>query len=270
MANLGQTASLLGKIAGYIEILSKDPHSTAFVSLAEAYRQMGLLDDALEIVEKGVAFLPKFSPGYTCLGRIQGQRGELKAAYAAFSRALEIDPDSVPTLKGLARVCGVLGQKERSRELLERASHIQPEDAAVAKMLAALGPAPSAPVAVVPAQELIPADNDADASEAEDARAPIATATIAEIYVKQGLLGKARQVYRGLLQANPGNAGLEERYRELDRQLKGEGATAVAVPEQATSSVSASAGSAGGDDEQSLATLRRWLDAIRDRRDHVR
>lgn len=270
MANLEQTASLLGKIAGYIEILSKDPHSTAFVSLAEAYRQMGLLDDALEVVEKGVAALPKFSPGYTCLGRIQAQRGELKKAFAAFSRALEMDPDSVPALKGLARVSGMLGQKESSRELLERALQIQPEDPAVAKMLAALGPAPSAKSVVVSAKEPILAESDADAPEAEDAQAPIATATIAEIYVKQGLLGKARQVYRGLLQANPGNAGLEERYRELDRQLKGEGATAVAVPEQTTPPEYGSTGTAGGNEEQSLVTLRRWLDAIRDRRDHVR
>ena len=52
--------------------------------------------------------------------------------------------------------------------------------------------------------------------------------------------------------------------------MKGEGATAVAVPEQATPPEYASAGTAGGDEEQSLATLRRWLDAIRDRRDHVR
>ena len=75
MANLEQTASLLGKIAGYIEILSKDPHSTAFVSLAEAYRQMGLLDDALEVVEKGVAALPKFSLGLHLPGADSGATG---------------------------------------------------------------------------------------------------------------------------------------------------------------------------------------------------
>ena len=40
--------SLVGKISSYLQIVSKDPHSTAFVPLSEAYRQIGLLDDALE------------------------------------------------------------------------------------------------------------------------------------------------------------------------------------------------------------------------------
>ena len=72
MANLGTDASLLGRLPA----ISSPEIRSAFdgiLSLAEAYRQMGLFDDALEVVEKGWPALPEFSPGYTCLG---GSRGD--------------------------------------------------------------------------------------------------------------------------------------------------------------------------------------------------
>ena len=94
--------SLLGKIAGYTEILAKDPRSTIFVQLSEAYRQMGMLDDALEIASKGVRSLPSHAPGFTALGRIQAQRGARGEAVAAFEKAVELDRENLAALKGLA------------------------------------------------------------------------------------------------------------------------------------------------------------------------
>lgn len=264
-----EPVSMLGKIAGYIEILSRDPHSTVFVPLAETYRQMGLLDDALETAQKGVAALPKFSPGYTILGRIHSQRNELKEAAAAFWNALDIDPESVPTLKGLARVCGLQGQRERARQLLERALQLQPDDGTVARMLSALGPAPaSRPAAVAPSPA--PAVAEAEGPEGDDAQSPFATATIAEIYVKQGLLGKAIQVYRDLLEGNPGNARLEERCRELQRELTGEVIPEAASSEPLEQTDDTPVITQPGEEEPILATLMSWLDAIRERRDDVR
>jgi tetratricopeptide (TPR) repeat protein len=262
-----EPVSMLGKIAGYIEILDRDPHSTVFVPLAEAYRQMGLLDDALDAAQKGVTALPKFSPGYTILGRVRAQRNELNEAEAAFWSALEIDPESVPTLKGLARVCGMQGQRERARQLLLQAQQLEPGDTTVTKMLAALGPAPAGR-SVAPRPASAPAHSAAEADGDDDALAPFATATIAEIYVKQGLLGKAAQVYRDLLKANPANANLEARYRELDRQLRGEVAPA-ADPEASGLPIDARADTTAGEEDRTLAILMRWLDAIRERRDDV-
>ncbi|WP_197463750.1 tetratricopeptide repeat protein [Desulfuromonas sp. DDH964] len=253
---------MLGKIAGYIEILSRDPHSTAFVPLADAYRQLGLLDDAIEVAQKGVAALPKFSPGFITLGRLHAQRGDLPAAEVAFSQAIAIEPDSLPALKGLARVSGMQGNRERARQLLEKANALQPDDATVLKMLAALGPAPQG--------EGKPARTPAPKSDLEERDAPIATATIAEIYVKQGLLGKALHVYRDLLKADPGNSGLAGRYRELEREISGEGAPAPIAGEAPAVEEEASVGSPAREESQILATLTSWLDAIRDRREDVR
>jgi tetratricopeptide (TPR) repeat protein len=280
MGTLEHTTSMLGKIAGYIEILSKDPHSTVFVSLAETFRQMGLVDDALEVARKGVAALPTFCPGYTELGRIQAQRGALKEAEEAFAAAVEIDNENQPALKGLARVYGLQGQRAKARKILERARVLQPDDPTVLKMLAALGPPPPAAPSddaargVHASPESVAAGNEKDRAPAgEDFGEPIATATIAEIYVRQGLLDKALRIYRDLLRANPGDQLLAERYRHLGGPVVEPGPSAVAPPPVTPAADHFEAGieaKALDGNQGAIVVLNRWLEAIRDRRAHVR
>lgn len=129
------SVSLLGKIAGYTEILAKDPQSTVFVSLCEAYRQLGMLDDALEIAQKGTRKLAAFSPGFVALGRIQAQQGDLAAAANSFEKALAIEKDSLAALKGLARTRHRQGHLDKAKDLLLRAQILNPQDPVVLKML---------------------------------------------------------------------------------------------------------------------------------------
>src|SRR5512136_3002535 len=107
--------SLISKISSYLQIVSKDPHSTAFVPLAEAYRQIGLLDDALEAARMGTTMLPHFSPGFAALGRILGQMGRLDESMSAYARALSIDRQSQSALIGLARLHLVRGERDQAR-----------------------------------------------------------------------------------------------------------------------------------------------------------
>ena len=111
MPNTAAEPSLLGKIATFTELLAKDPHSTAFVSLSDIYRRMGLLEDALEVVEKGVKALPRFSPGYVMLGRLRLACGALEEAAAAFETALSMDEENLAASKGLAQVLIRLGKR---------------------------------------------------------------------------------------------------------------------------------------------------------------
>lgn len=267
--------SLLGKIAGYVEILAKDPRSTVFVSLAESYRQMGLLAEALEVATRGVQALPSFSPGYTVLGRIQVQNGNLDAAAAAFERALLIEPENLTSLKGLARVRMQQGDRAQALKLVRRAVSLKPDDAVAQKMLAALGAPAEAPEAATPPQPVVaavhpPAD-------------PISTPTIAEIYIRQGFLGRAMKVYRDLLQADPRNEEIRRKLVELKQRIEAQKAAAVPaapaeplvtrvenVPVPAAEAVSAAAGQGAATAAPQLAVLTRWLDAIDRRRADVR
>jgi tetratricopeptide (TPR) repeat protein len=285
--------SLLGKIAGYTEILAKDPRSTVFVPLSEAYRQMGMLDDALQIARQGVTALPGYSPGHISLGRVLAQRGDLSRAIAAFEAALAIEHDNLTAIKGLARVRILNRQPEEALQILLRGATINPGDEGVRKMLASLGPMHSRG-AVVPEASL----PDEPPMEKPVAGEPIATSTIAEIYVRQGLLKRAMKVYRDLLKIDPHNQEVRAKLIELKGRVEAQEAQGLpgggdfsaapaaqlspakepspapetVFPKPTIAAVAApvtvvAPQETRGEIHQRL--LNRWLDAIARRREHV-
>jgi tetratricopeptide (TPR) repeat protein len=262
--------SLVGKISSYLQIVSKDPHSTAFVPLAEAYRQIGLLDDALEAARMGTAMLPHFSPGFATLGRIFGQMGRIDEAMSAYAQALSIDRQSQSALIGLARLHLVRGDRDHARRILLQAAEFHPQDEMVENMLVALDlprPWQKRPVAT-PIEDSAAGSVDAAKLAAEPAAGePIPTATLAEIYAKQGLRDQAARVYEEILRLEPDNSLAARRLGEL------RGVPMVATaPVAPLSPVAASPLSSSIQPRASrrpLEAFESWLQAIQIRRAHV-
>lgn len=246
MAQNMSGGSLISKIASYLQIVSSDPRSTAFVPLAEAYSQIGLLDDALEVARLGTQALPHFSPGFATLGRVLGQMGRIDEAMAAFAHALSIDCQSQGALIGMARLHLIRSERDQARKILQQTAEFHPQDENVRNMLVALDlPRPwerlrraqEAPVAAAPPEE--------PAAAAGSEPKAIFTATLAEIYVKQGLPDKAVAVYEEILKQDPHNQAARERLSAL-----------LTVDEPAPR-------------RSVLATLEGWLAHLQQRREHV-
>lgn len=272
---MDNSSSLLGKIASYTEILAKDPHSTVFVSLADCYRQLGLMDDAIEILDRGTANLPNFSPGFAALGRILLQKKDLGRSALAFERALAIEEDNLAALKGFARVRYHQKYFKETRELLERAARIAPEDATVRQMLDSLPQTPSATPAPprteqTPTAEQIspvPKVPESPGDDSQPRHAPIPTETLARLYVEQGLLHEAAQVYRLLLAKNPDNDGIRQKLIELKGRID---QAASPIPEEPRQTEPVIPKRVIEPQAASYeAALHRWLDAIATRREHV-
>lgn len=211
------SGSLIGKISSYLQIVSKDPHSTAFVPLAEAFRQIGLLDDALEAARLGTSMLPQFSPGFATLGRILGQMGHIDEAMGVFAKALGIDRQCLSALIGLARMHLVRGEREQARRILLQAAEFHPQDDMVENMLVALDlPRPWGQKQALPFEEaaVVAATVDTEFVAAPGSE-PIPTATLAEIYLKQGLPEQAIRVYEEILRQDPDNSMILGRLAEL-------------------------------------------------------
>ena len=286
MTTASTGGSLIGKIGSYLQIITKDPSSTAFVPLAEAYRQIGLLDDALEAARFGTEMLPHFSPGFSTMGRILGQMGRLDESLSAYSRALSIDRQSQAALVGLSRLHLVRGERDQAQKILQQAKEFHPDDEKISDMLVALDlPRPWANIKQASkAQEQGPSHESAPGE-------PIATATLAEIYVKQGLLDKALEVYQGILAQSPENESARKRIMRLQEMLGVDvkpAAEDVQVPEEplqepspVVAAVEEPVESTPAAMEESpvtqreskdaspLAVLQRWLSVIKNGRSNV-
>lgn len=271
--------ALLVRMAGYIEILVKDPHSTVFAPLSDIYRTFGLLDEAVDLARKGTEVVPSYAPGFVALGRALAERGESAAARAAFAAALELDAEHLPALVGLATLHFGAGETQAALELLLRAQQLDPQDEVVTRLLpvvqtlaARLSVAPPAAAPPPVRETAAVAEEAAEPFVPGVSQPPIATATLADIYIRQGFPEKALKVYGDLLQSDAGNAEIRSRYDALRRQIGGESPAVgiVSVPveaEQPTPPVAARSAAQGND--ALIALYSRWLAAVNRRRAHV-
>lgn len=258
MTKANSGGSLIGKIGSYLQIVAKDPSSTAFVPLAEAYRQVGLLDDALEATRLGTKRLPHFSPGFSAMGRILGQMGRIDEAMEAYDKALSIDPESESALVGLARLHLIRGDRDQARKILAEAKRSHPGEDRISDMLKALDlPRPWEQIKQAPSAVALTATTETVVDEQGE---PIPTATLAEIYARQGLTDKAIKIYNEILEKNPGNSNAQERLLQLQSKAGSE-----LQPETVPDNGIASAAK----DSSPLAVMQRWLFVIRQGRANV-
>lgn len=82
-------------IEKYQIALEKDPKSQVFAPLTEAYRKMGLLEEAFRIAVRGVQYNPNFSGGRIALAKVFLDRDNIENALEELSKAIELSPDNI-------------------------------------------------------------------------------------------------------------------------------------------------------------------------------
>ena len=220
--------ALLGKMAGYIEMLVKDPYSTAFAALSDIYRTFGLHDEAIAVAQKGCEMVPSYPQGFVALGRALAENGDPSAASNAYRQALALDPVNLAALTGLASSCLGCGQNEEALELLTQAQSIDPDDKVTLQLFPVVKKLVATSASSPAAQDSLPPQIVSEVVEEEQSDhvlgatslPPIATATLADIYIQQGFFERALKVFSGLLVEDPGNKEIRRRYDELLQQIQ--------------------------------------------------
>lgn len=149
---------------------AENPEGRYFAPLADAYRKAGRVDDALQLVHKGLEKHPDYLSAHIVLGRCQLDKKDDAAARDAFETVLGLDSENIIALKSLAEIAERSGDTAAARGWLQKLLLVDSMNTDAEADLQRLGgplpgeaPGEGAPAEEAPAAEISFADVTADA-----------------------------------------------------------------------------------------------------------
>ena len=278
IAKTAQDTSLK-ELAQAAVTLVRDPDADKWRKLTDLLQEAGCHAEALDLARVGLMRFPQEAPLALTAARLLVEAKDPAGAVDALELCLKQDPPDPEALWLSADLHHRLGHPAQARTCLERLLDVQPEHEAARDLLATLKVKTPTP------------------GSGQTAKRSITTPTLAEIYVKQGYLSKAIQVYQEILLDDPENVLAKERLSELqaatvppvvDTSLQAKSQQVVAdispaIPaenlkdagisvstEPASLAAKAPAVETPSMEQRLLGVFDNWLTAISKRRAHVR
>ncbi len=250
-ADLKSDAPLPPEINKYLSILSKDPNSIVFAPLAEAYRKAGMLDEAIATSKDGLQLHPNYLSGLVALGRAYYDKGMLREAKEELEQVVNIAPDNIIATNILAQIRQTSGEGKQEPDLIQKPAVLQApviaqqvggddegleeiepleleefiEDQEHSGALYASNVFQSEaipPESETPVLEIPIADEESEIIQEEEVapKKEITTETIAELYIKQGYIDRAIDIYQTLHDAQPENEEIKKKLSDLKKQVE--------------------------------------------------
>jgi len=95
-ARLKKMAKIDPKIVEeYQKAFALDPNSKVFAVLGEAYLEMGIVEQAENILRRGITKHPKYPAGYLVLAKVCIHKKDLYGALRELGRVIELSPDNL-------------------------------------------------------------------------------------------------------------------------------------------------------------------------------
>jgi len=198
-------------IRRYEERLARDPASLAFAPLADAYRRVGRMREAIDLCRQGLGRFPHYTTARLILAKAHLKVGNPEAALAELDVILQSSPKDAQAHRLASEIHRKAGRLEEARQHLERVVKLDAADREsrlLLETLAAEGRAgDSSPLARVLADDTF------------------ATMSMGSLCLAQGLNDEAAQIFLRLTRKTPGDAraraGLEEALRAKTQKRKG-------------------------------------------------
>jgi Flp pilus assembly protein TadD len=105
-----------------------DRSSRIFLQLAEEYRHLGRVQEALEVLNAGLEEHPGYLSALVAKGRCLLELGDALGARPVLERVVQQDPTQMVANKLLVRACLETGEPERARQRLELYSLLNDSD----------------------------------------------------------------------------------------------------------------------------------------------
>jgi len=193
------------RIDRYRNRLADDPGAKVFAPLADLLRSEGHHEEALEILEKGLARHPEYISGRVILGRTLLESGEVARARTILTGVLETDVENLVVLRLLAEEAVAREAWAEARPHLELLAALDPDR--WAQTLVELPP-------VTGFQD--PAGGEHVLPGGESTDPSFATLTLVDIYLAQGYRDKAKEALERILAREPDRKDVAERLAGFD------------------------------------------------------
>ncbi|MBC77386.1 MAG: hypothetical protein CME64_15380 [Halobacteriovoraceae bacterium] len=125
-------SSLLAK---YSALYEKNPKSRVFAPLAESYRKLGMLDEALKILKDGIKRHPTYVMGYIVLSHCYFDQQNYELAYDTIRPFVSDNLDNISLQKLFAQICINLGYLEEALQTFKYLLLINPKDQYVSEQV---------------------------------------------------------------------------------------------------------------------------------------
>lgn len=110
------------------EKVAKDPNSKLFVPLADEYRKVGMLDDAISVLISGLESQPSYMSARVALGKIYLEKQMIKEARDEFEKVVKAIPDNLFAQKKLAEIYRDSGETAKAIEQYQKVLKLNPID----------------------------------------------------------------------------------------------------------------------------------------------
>lgn len=121
------TASLWATARKFEGILRKDAAAYSFAPLADIYRRLGLLEEALDTSRKGCSIHPDFAAGHLALAKSAMESGLKGEATKALEVVVRVTPENIEAQRLLADLYSAEGNEAAAHDCLLIASSLDAE-----------------------------------------------------------------------------------------------------------------------------------------------
>lgn len=250
----------------------RSPEGHVFAPLADACRKAGMLEEAVEICEKGLGANPRYASGYVIQGKTFFDMGDNARAGTAFRRVLEIDENNLVALKYLGVIAATRGQGAKARNYFEHILALDPENREIRERMSNLED--SSRTEDDSPETRVPLDDESfegvEITLGSESRTSdvLATMTLADIYAVQGYKGKALRIYRDLLKEQPDNADVRAKIDALENGIDLSAPEDVVGPgvtvdvDEPTAAAETPKNVPPGDQSRNHEQFKRWIESM--------
>jgi tetratricopeptide (TPR) repeat protein len=115
-------------LAKYFGLYKKNPRSKVFAPLAEAFRKLGMMDDALKILRDGIRNHPSYALGYIVLAHCYYDQEKYELTYNTLRPIITQNADNISLQKIFAQACIHMGHLEEALDTYKYLLFMNPRD----------------------------------------------------------------------------------------------------------------------------------------------